>query len=98
MREYELMTLVQPQLEEEQLAALSEKVNNFITNLGGEVKEVTSEAPWGRRRLAYPIKNYQEGIYTVSRINLEPDKTLTLERDLKLTEDILRYLLVKVGE
>lgn len=93
MREYELMFLVRPDIEDERIPSAIQKVQQFVTSLGGEVKDVSQGPPWGRRRLAYPIGNFQEAYYAVMRLNLEPQKTSDLERDLKLSEEIVRYLL-----
>lgn len=92
MREYELMFLLRPDIEDDRLPSAIQKVEQFVTNLGGGVKDVSQGPPWGRRRLAYSIGDFQEAFYVVMRLNLEPARTNDLERDLKLSEEILRYL------
>jgi small subunit ribosomal protein S6 len=57
--------------------------------------EVTSIDVWGRRTLAYPIKNHREGVYVLFQAKISPSAILELERNLKLSEEIIRYLLVK---
>jgi small subunit ribosomal protein S6 len=57
--------------------------------------EVTSVDVWGRRTLAYPIKNHREGIYVLLQAKITPSAIIELERNLKLSEEIIRYLLVK---
>lgn len=93
MRNYELMAIFKPDLEEQDLQAAVERLNGLITARGGEV---ASSDSWGRRRLAYPIQDFRDGIYTVSQLKLDPRTADELERSLKLNDQIIRYLLVRV--
>lgn len=95
MRDYELVFIVQPEVDEEGLAAVVDRVNQLIGGNGGQVTQVDS---WGKRRLAYPIRKCREGYYVVMQVQLEPEATKELERNLGLTEGIIRHLLVRVGE
>ena len=95
MREYELMYLLTPELPEDEMTAATERVSSLITNRGGEITKVDT---WGRRRLAYPIRRHADGYYTVLRFNLEPDQTVELERNLRLTEPVLRHIIVHAEE
>jgi small subunit ribosomal protein S6 len=54
--------------------------------------------PWGRRRLAYPIARYRDGVYVLSRLQLRPETTVEIERALKLTESVIRHLLVRADK
>ncbi len=90
---YELVYIVRPTVEEQALAAVNERVEKLIATGGGEI---TRRDDWGKRRLAYPILNFNEGFYTVLQMNLPPTAIRELERSLKLTEDILRYLVVRL--
>lgn len=89
---YELVYIVRPTVEEQALAAVNEKVERFIASGGGEI---THRDDWGKRRMAYPILKFTEGFYTVLQFKLPPTAVRELERSLKLTEDILRYLVVR---
>ena len=91
-REYELIFIVHPELDEEGVASLTEKVKSWIDAAGGEV---THTDLWGRRKLAYPIRKQTEGSYVLLRALLPPQTTTELERELKLMEGVLRYLLVR---
>jgi len=91
LREYELMYLLTPELPEDEMTAATERVSSLITNRGGEITKVDT---WGRRRLAYPIRRHSDGYYTVLRFNLEPEQTVELERNLRLTEPVLRHIIV----
>ena len=93
MRDYELVMIVSPEVEDDAVPATVERVQQFITERGGEVKEVT---PWGRRRLAYAINRHREGSYVVAQLSLDPQGLRALEDNLKLADDVIRHLLVKV--
>lgn len=94
MRYYELMMVVVPQIDEEGLAVTLERVNHYVSERGGSV---VRQERWGRlRRLAYPIKNYNEGNYILTHLEMEPQDAKDLETTLTLSEDVLRHLLVKI--
>lgn len=93
MRAYELAYIIRPTVDSEGVTAAVEKVSQFVQAVNGEV---TSVDVWGRRTLAYPINNYREGVYVLAQAKMPPAALLELERNLKLSEEIIRYLLVKV--
>lgn len=95
MRNYELTFIARPELDEAGLAAIVDKVADFITTHGGQVEKVEQ---WGRRRLAYPIKKVQEGQYVFMRTQLPAQAPREVERYLQLNEDIVRYLVICVEE
>lgn len=92
MRDYELMMVLSPQVDEEASAALLERVGQVISDGGGSV---TRQEPWGTRRLAYPINEFREGSYILTHLSLEPDAIGGLDAHLKSVSDVIRYLLVK---
>ena len=71
------------------------KVSDFISRSGGSVAEVSH---WGRRKLAYPIKRFAEGNYVLTQLKLEPALTKELEANLRLSKEVLRHLLIKLGD
>ncbi len=94
MKYYELMMVVAPQIEEEEISAALDRVNHYVNERGGVV---VRQERWGRqRRLAYPIKNHNEGNYVLTHLEMEPETTQGLEASILLTTDILRHLLVKI--
>jgi small subunit ribosomal protein S6 len=93
LREYELMYIVRPTVTEEQFPGVTDRVGTIIGNLGGEVAE---QAPWGKRRLAYPIQNHEDGYYVVSKIKLDPSSTRQLEEQLRIYDEVIRHMLVKL--
>jgi len=95
MHSYELYFIVYPEADEEELTAIIDKITQTITAYGGEVTEVNSK---GKRQLAYPIRKFQEGYDVVMQTRLEFEGIQELERSLKLSEPIIRYLLVRTDE
>ncbi len=95
LRDYELVIIVSPEVEDDAVPATVERVQEFIAQQGGQVKEVT---PWGRRKLAYPIDGFREGSYVVAQLGLDPQLVRALEDNLKLAEDVIRHLVVKLEE
>lgn len=89
-RNYELMLVIKPEWTEEQLGTSTSNIGTFITGLGGTVDEVK---PLGKRRLAYPIKHFNEGHYFLLHFKLKADKSPELETRLNISEEIIRYLL-----
>lgn len=95
MREYEMIVIINPEVAEEDVPITIDKVSDFITSRGGEVTEVDR---WGKRKLAYPIKHFIEGNYVLTRFKFEPGMTAELEASLKISEMILRHMIVRLGD
>ena len=91
MHDYELIFLVSPQVADEEVPAVSERVKQFITERGGTAAEIK---PWGRRRMAYHIGNFQEANYVQANFSMDPKHARDLEESLRLAEDVIRHLLV----
>lgn len=89
--DYELIFLVSPQVADEDAPKVSERVRAFISERGGKVAEVK---PWGRRRMAYHIGNFQEANYVQANFSMDPKHARDLEESLRLAEDVIRHLLV----
>jgi small subunit ribosomal protein S6 len=91
--EYELVFIVHPEVADDGLDPVINNISQFITGKGGEIAEVNR---WGRKKLAYPIKHLLEGNYILMKFKLDPSANKELETNLKMTEKIIRYLLIKV--
>ncbi|MFC5907484.1 30S ribosomal protein S6 [Streptacidiphilus monticola] len=87
MRHYEVMVILDPSVEERAVSPLIESFLNVVRQGGGNVEKVDT---WGRRRLAYEIKKQSEGIYSVLDIKAEPAVVKELDRQLNLSEQVLR--------
>ena len=95
LRDYELVLIAVPQLDDEGLAALNQRVAGWITAGNGTV---TGTNVWCRRSLAYAIRRQTEGIYIQVNLQLTPSASRELERNLRLDEQIIRYLIVRTDE
>lgn len=95
MHDYELVAIISPEVDEEGVSKIVDKVTQSISNRGGVVEETQK---WGRRRLAYPIRKFMEADYILARFKLMPKSVKELEREIGASGDILRYLMVKVGD
>ncbi len=92
-RKYELVMIVSPEASEEEVTAAQERVDSLVQDSGGEM---THHEAWGLRRLAYPIRKFQEGSYLLSRFNANPATALEVERSLNVDQGVIRHLVVKV--
>ena len=92
MRDYELMVVLDPNLDEAAIDSLNTRIQSLATQRGGVIEHVDT---WGRRRLAYPIGRYRDGVYILYRMQLPPNAAAEIERALKLTESVVRHLLVR---
>jgi small subunit ribosomal protein S6 len=90
-----MVMIISPEVADDDVAGVIDKVSEFITSRGGEIMQVDR---WGKRKLAYPIDRFREGNYVVSRFKFEPGMTAELEADLKITENILRHMVVRLGD
>ncbi|HET7684376.1 MAG TPA: 30S ribosomal protein S6 [Marmoricola sp.] len=92
MRAYELMVILDPDLEERTVAPSLDTYLNVVRNDGGSVDNVDI---WGRRRLAYEIDKNAEGIYAVVSLQAEPATVKELDRQLTLNESVLRTKVIR---
>ena len=95
LRDYELVVILNPEIGDDVFGESLDRLQQAITSRGGEVVDTNN---WGRRRLAYPIRRHLEGNYVVSQIKLDPGQVPSLESSLRISEEVLRHLLVKAGE
>jgi small subunit ribosomal protein S6 len=95
MRPYELMVIIDPEVDERTVESSLQKFLNVITNDGGTIEKVDI---WGRRRLAYEIQKKAEGIYAVVNFTSTPATAQELDRQLGLNETILRTKITRPEE
>jgi small subunit ribosomal protein S6 len=95
MRNYETAFLIAPTLPEEEMEKLIEKLAGIVSKKKGKMKHVDK---WGKRKLAYPIEKFNDAYYVFFQYEGEPDIPAELERNLKQTEAVIRYLTVKMEE
>lgn len=87
LRQYEVMVILDPDLEERTITPALENFTKVIRSSGGTVEKVDI---WGRRRLAYEINKKHEGIYAILELNSEPAAVAELDRQLGLSESVMR--------
>jgi small subunit ribosomal protein S6 len=92
-KDYELVFIVHPEVADDAVEPFINNISQLITGKGGAIVEV---ARWGRKKLAYPIKHLLEGYYVLIKFKLDPSANKELETNLKISEKIIRYLLIKV--
>jgi len=90
--DYELVFIINPEVPDDSLDSVINGITGFITSKGGTIVELNK---WGRKKLAYPIKHLLEGNYVLLRFNLDPSANKELETNLRISEKIMRFLLIK---
>lgn len=95
MRKYEIMYIIRPNIEEEAKKALIERFDNVISNNGGEIVE---SKDWGKRRLAYEINDFRDGYYQLMKVNSEPNVVEEFSRLAKISDDIIRHIVINDEE
>ena len=92
MKAYELLYFINPALSEEEIAAVNEKVSATIAGINGKIESIDE---WGKRKLAYEIQDISEGIYYLVNFQAEPDTITELNRVLRITEGIVRFMVTR---
>jgi small subunit ribosomal protein S6 len=95
VRDYELMYIVRPDLDDEALRTATESVETLVKGLDGEVLKTTM---WGKRRLAYEVSHHRDGHYVILQLQLDTTKIGELERVLEIHDTVFRHLLVRRDE
>ena len=93
MRKYELVCIIQPDLDETAFKGAIERVQGWVTESGGTVDKVDV---WGRRRMSYQIRKQRDGHYVLLNISIDPKAASDLERNIRYLETILRHMLTAV--
>ena len=93
MRRYELMLVLSPDVPDDKSQAVIDKSTRQIVAAGGQIIKV---APWGRRRLAYPIGHHRDGSYQIVLFESPPEALVELEHSLLITEEVIRHLVTRV--
>jgi small subunit ribosomal protein S6 len=95
MRDYELVAIISPEVDEDGVSKLIDKLGQAISNRGGIVDGTDK---WGKKKLAYPIKRFMEAAYILTRFKLEPKLVKEVETEIESWEDVLRHLVVKLED
>src|SRR5688500_5355289 len=97
-RTYELIYVLKPDAPESEVNDLHKQVADIVDRMGGKIDKTESALPWGRRKLAYEIGHHKEGFYVLEVISGSGELMKELDRRLKVTEGLLRHLIVRVDE
>ena len=92
MNKYELAVVVNAKLEDEERAAVIEKVKDYVTRFGGNIIDVDD---WGKKRLAYEIEKMHEAFYYFIHFEAEPTAPAQIESRMRIMDGVLRYLCVR---
>ena len=92
-RDYEMVVILSPEANDDEVTASVERLDALITERGGTVADHEN---WGLRRLAYPINKFQEGNYLLTRFSVDAGAVIELDRSLEASQDILRHLVTRV--
>lgn len=95
IKKYELMVILKPLLPEDIRSGIQNRIEKAVHNAKGAIASTDN---WGKRHLAYPIKKHDEGYYIVYQLTLDVDSSDKFQRELKLMNDILRFLLTKLED
>ena len=95
MRDYEILYIVRADLEDDKVQDVVKRVNTLIERSGGAAEQTSL---WGKRKLAYEVKHQKEGSYVLQDFKIAPDRVPELEAALKITEEVLRHLIVRKPE
>ncbi len=90
-RNYEALNIINPQLEDEAIKGIVERFKNLVESQA----QLVSIDEWGKRKLAYPIEKINEGYYVLMEFSAEPDFPQELERVFRITDGVMKYLIVK---
>lgn len=95
MRTYEALYIIRPDITDEEIQAVTQEVENLITSNGGVIAR--SEV-WGKKRLAYEVKHFNEGVYVLLRFEAEPSFPKQFEQYCRISERVIRHLVVYFDE
>ena len=90
MRNYELVCIIEPDLDESAVTGVIDRVRSWVTEAGGSIEKVDM---WGKRRMAYMIRKQREGNYVLFNLTLAPGAAAGIEQNLRYTETVMRHML-----
>lgn len=93
LQDYELILILNPNMEEDALESKVNSVSQFITTREGVISDLQK---WGKKKLAYPVKHFMEGNYVLAKFQIKPAKAKELEANLRISEEVIRHLLIKM--
>ena len=95
MRKYEVVYIIRPDLDEEANTAVIDRFSDLVATQGGEVLKIDK---WGKRRLAFEVKDFREGFYVVMHIDAQSAVATELDRVFKISDSVIRHIIVREEE
>lgn len=95
MRQYELILIIQPDLDEEATNDVIDRVKSMITENGGSVIKTDH---WGSKQLAYEIQDFRDGFYVYMQVEFSPEYGTELKQNLRYVEPVIRYMLARLDD
>jgi small subunit ribosomal protein S6 len=95
LKDYELVFILNPDLTEEAIESKVNGINQFITTREGVISDTVK---WGKKKLSYPVKHFLEGNYVLVKFQTKPAIAKELEANLRISEEVIRHLIIKAGE
>jgi small subunit ribosomal protein S6 len=95
LQDYELVFILNPDMAEEAIESRINNISQFITTREGVISDTLK---WGKKKLSYPVKHFLEGYYVLVKFQTKPARAKELEASLRISEEIIRHLLIKAGE
>ncbi len=96
MRDYEMMFIIKPDLTEEAIIEIKDRLRKIIEDFGGEFTEEADG--WGKKRMAYRIEDYAEGIYCLWYFKGLPETVQELDRVIKISDSLMRHIIIRKDE
>jgi small subunit ribosomal protein S6 len=97
LRTYEMMTILAPDVQEDELGPALDTIAKYIATAGGELTYLSRESPWGRRRLSYSVRyqsrDVRDGFYTLWQFTASPEAIAEIDRDLRLNDRLMRHMI-----
>jgi small subunit ribosomal protein S6 len=94
LQDYELVVILNPDMAEDAIETRINNISQFITTREGVISDTQK---WGKKKLAYPIKHFLEGFYVLTKFQTKPARAKELEANLRISEEVIRHLLIKAG-
>ena len=95
MHDYEMVVIAVPELDDQGISSLNERIGNWITSAGGTAPQTNV---WGKRRLAYAIDKRTDGIYVQYNYRMDPSASRVLDRNLRIDEQVVRHMIIRTDE
>lgn len=102
MRPYEMMTILAPDVAEDDLQPAIDNIASYVTRFGGTIVAINRDSPWGRRRLAYPIRyqsrDVRDGFYVLWYFDANPEAIAEIDREIRLNDIIIRHIVIALDK